>query len=360
MRKTLFLALLSSMLLCACKRDKVQKEIQPVKVKTMTVGNMSMESGQAYSGTIEEMSGTSLSFAGMGTVRTLHVAEGQFVRQGHLVATLDASTSANSVSMAQATTSQAEDALKQAEDAYERMKMLHDNGSLPEIQWIEMETKLSQARSLVKQAKAAEQIARKGVTDTRLVAPFSGYIIKKNVEVGSNVAPGQPVAKLVRIDQVKVKIAVPEEEIPAISKGMRLDVKVPALANRHYMARVGECGVAADPLSRSYEVKAVIPNPNHDLLPGMVCEVTTEGLAPKTSPASRSAWNIAIPAHIVQIDADNQPFVWTVVGGKAHKTMVETGENAGDLIVIDKGLRSGDKVVVEGQQKISTDMIVEE
>lgn len=360
MRRTIIFALLAALCVCSCKKNVVKKDVLPVKVKTLTVGNMAVENGQAYSGTIEEMSGSSLSFASMGTVKTLHVSEGQFVRQGQLIGTLDASTSANSVSMAQATTSQAEDALKQAEDAYQRLKLLHDNGSLPEIQWIEMETKLSQARSMVRQAKAAEQIARKGVTDTRLTAPFSGYVIQKNVEVGANVAPGVPVAKLVRIDHVKVKISVPEEEIPNITKGMALNVKVPALADRHFSARVSECGVAADPLSRSYEVKAVIPNPRHDLLPGMVCEVTVEGMAPRTSPATRSAWTIALPAHIVQIDADNQPFVWTVVDGKAKKTMIETGENAGDLIVIDRGLKSGDKVVVEGQQKISTDMKVEE
>ena len=360
MKKTVFFVLLTVLCVCSCKRNELRREVAPVKVKTITVGNTAVERGQIYSGTIEEMSGSSLSFAGMGTVKSLHVSEGQFVRQGQLIGTLDASTSTNSVSMAQATTSQAEDALKQAEDAYQRMKLLHDNGSLPEIQWIDMETKLSQARSMVKQAKAAEQIAKKGVTDTRLLAPFSGYIIQKNVEVGSNVAPGVPVAKLVKIDHVKVKISVPEEEISDINKGMVLNVKIPALADRHFMARVTECGVAADPLSRSYEVKAIISNPNHDLLPGMVCEVTVEGMAPRTSPTSRSAWTIALPAHIVQIDADNQPFVWTVVDGKAKKTMIETGENAGDLIVIDKGLKSGDKVVVEGQQKISTDMKVEE
>lgn len=75
------------------------------------------------------------------------------------------------------------DALSQAEDTYRRMKQLHTAGSLPDIQWVDAQTKLSQARALVRQTRAAEAIARKGMTDTRLIAPFSGYISKKTAEV---------------------------------------------------------------------------------------------------------------------------------------------------------------------------------
>ena len=360
MRTRIVMGLLAMLIVCGCN-EKKQRAVLPVKVKTITVGTTTVGGFQTYSGTIEEQSGSALSFAGMGTVKSINVAEGQFVHQGQLIATIDASTSNSSMNMAQATTAQAEDALKQAEDAYQRMKMLHDNGSLPEIQWIEMETKLNQARSMVKQAKAAEQIARKGVHDTRLFAPFSGYISQKSVEVGANVAPGVPVVKLVRIGQVKVKISVPEEEIAAFHKGQTLHVKVAALGNRVFESRVTECGVSADPLSRSYEVKGTMANPRHELLPGMVCEVSAS--LPSTrlavNPDSARAF-IALPANIVQIDADNQPFVWTVVGGKAHKAPVTTGENIGDNVLIASGLKQGDKVIVEGQQKVSTDMKVEE
>lgn len=359
MRTKVVMGLLTMMIVCGCNERK-HREVLPVKVKTITVGTTTVGGLQTYSGTIEEQSGSSLSFAGMGTVKSINVSQGQFVHQGQLIATIDASTSNSSMNMAQATTAQAEDALKQAEDAYQRMKMLHDNGSLPEIQWIEMETKLNQARSMVKQAKAAEQIARKGVQDTRLFAPFSGYISQKSVEVGANVAPGVPVVKLVKIGQVKVKISVPEEEIAAFHKGQTLHVRVAALGNRVFESRVSECGVSADPLSRSYEVKGTIANPHHELLPGMVCEVSTNAQRPSSDSQHLSPSFISLPANIVQIDADNQPFVWIVEGGKAHKALVTTSENIGDNVLIASGLKQGDKVIVEGGQKVSTDMKVVE
>lgn len=357
MKKEMYLMLLiATLVISSCSEKKQQAgQSQPVKVKTMPVGVSAAGGGQAYSGVIEEMSGTSLSFAGAGTVKTLNVSEGQFVAKGQVLGAIDPQTMQNTVNMARATTAQAEDALKQAEDAYGRMKLLHDNGSLPEIQWIDVQTKLSQAQQMVRQARASEQIARKGLTDTRLLAPFSGYVAQKLVDIGSNVVPGMPVIKLVKIDQVKVNISVPEEEISAISKGQTIHVTVAALGGKRFTARVIERGVSADPLSRSYEVKAVIANLSHELLPGMIAGV--EGMA---SVAHKTRTCVSLPATIVQIDADNKPFVWIVQDGKAEKRMITVGENSGDNVMVTAGLSTGDKVIVEGQQKVSTGMQVTE
>lgn len=332
--------LLAALVVCsACSEKKGVREARSVKVKTLTVAAQLLQGGQNYSGTIEETSGTSLSFAGIGTVKSIHVSEGQFVSKGQLIGVLDATSAQSAYEGALA-------AKEQALDAQQRLKMLHDAGSLPEVKWIEVQTQ-------VRQALAAEQIARKSLSDTKLYAPFSGYIAEKTVEAGTNVIAGMPVVKLVKIDQVKVKINVPEEEIAYISKGQPLKVSIAALKGREYEARVTEKGVSADALSRSYEVKAVVNNPWHELLPGMIAEV----VAPSGT-SEGGAVGYILPAEIVQIDADNRPFVWTVVDGKAQKTYITTGENIGDKIAIASGLKQGDKVICEGQQKVSNGMEV--
>lgn len=348
--------LLTLLILGSCSEKKQEsRDIQPVKVKTMLMGAASFNGGQSYSATIEEMSGTSLSFAGGGTVKSLNVSEGQFVSRRQLIGVIDAQNMRNNMNMASASRVQAEEGLKQAQDAYDRMKKLYDNGSLTEMKWVEVQTQLSQAQQAVRQAKASEQIAKKSLTDTRLYAPFSGYVAEKSVEIGANVAPGMSVIKLVKIDNVKVKMSVPEEEISNITKGQKIQVSVGALPGKRYTATVTEKGVSADPLSRSYEVKAVIPNPRHELLPGMVA--TVQDVVTVTR---KERITVAIPATIVQIDADNQPFVWTVVDGKAQKTPVSLGANVGNDVVITQGLNMGDKVIVEGQQKVSSGMQVKE
>lgn len=81
------------------------------------------------------------------------------------------------------------------------MKTLYENKSLPEIKWVEVQSKLQQAQSM-------ESIARKNLEDASLYAPFDGVIGKRNVEAGENVQPGKPVFTLLDVGTVNIKIAV--------------------------------------------------------------------------------------------------------------------------------------------------------
>ena len=341
--------LAATIMLAGCSEQK-ESTVKAVKVRTLTVEASQGGDAQGYSGTIEEESGTVLSFASVGTLRSVGVDEGQMVRQGQLIATIDETSLQSAYEAALA-------AKEQALDAEERMRLLHDAGSLPEIKWIEVQTQ-------VRQAVSAEKMAKKALTDTRLYAPFSGYIAEKQAEAGQSVAPGVPIVKLVRIDRVKVNISVPEEEISQIRTGQPLQVSVSALGGKTFEAKVTEKSVTADALSRSYEVKGIISNPQHELLPGMIAEVTTTAEGDLKSPDSRvadlkSATTVTLPAEIIQIDADNRPFVWTVVDGKAQRTYVTLGQNIGDNVQIAEGLKAGDKVICEGQQKVSNGLEVE-
>lgn len=338
MKKKYVYVLLAAVTLCACgEKKEAGEDVVAVKVKAMRLSPAMSQSGHSYPGTIEETSGTTLSFSGMGTIKELHIREGQTVRAGQLIGTIDATTARNAHDIAQATREQAEDALQ-------RMTMLHDAGSLPEVKWIEVQAQ-------VRQAQAQEQIARKAMTDTRLLAPFSGYIAEKSGEVGQNVAPGIPVARLVKIDQVKVRISIPESEISQIAIGQEVALRAFALGRRLFSGRIVEKGVSGDRLSRSYEVRAVLDNPGHELLPGMVCDVYT---------SQEQSQVMTIPANLVQIDADNVPFVWTIHDGKARKTALTLGDNAGEDVMVTDGLAEGDSMIVAGQQKVSDGMKVTE
>lgn len=330
------LLLLGTVLLTACKEEAKTAETAPVKVTTQKVTPTPIDGGQGFSGTVEESNGASLSFSSVGTVKELYVSEGQMVSQGTLIGVVDATTAQNSLNAAVAT-------LQQAQDAYDRMKQLHDNGSLPEIQWIDVQSKL-------KQATAAEQIARKGVADCRLYAPFSGFIAKKSVEVGQNVAPGLEVVKLVKIGQVKVKIAVPENEIASIHKGDNVRIMVDALGGKLYNGTVSEKGIEANPLSRSYDVKVSVSNPQNELLPGMVCNAYFA--------KGDGAVGIVLPSRVVLLDSENNTFVWLNQNGKAVKRMVQVGEQTANGVVVTSGLKEGDAVIIDGGQKVSQGMKV--
>ena len=116
-------------------------------------------------------------------------------------------------------------------------------------------------------------------------------------------------------------------------------------------ATVTEKGVAADPLSRSYDVKLSLPKADRKLLPGMVADVALRG--------GNASMACILPAHIVQIDENNNEFVWLAVGGKAVKRIVTVGGFTADGVTVTSGLADGDMVITAGAQKVSEGMRVE-
>ena len=329
---------LTVIILTACGGDTGSNSTvrEAVNVEVTRVNAATADLTDHYSGTVEEESGSLLSFAVGGTVSRVLVSEGDRVAKGQLIATLDAEQLTHNHAAAQA-------AMKQAEDAYRRMEELHDKGSLPEIKWVEAQTALERAH-------AAEQSARKQLADCRLYAPFSGVISKKFAEKGQNVAAGTQVVKLVAVGRMKVKIAVPENEMAQITIGQKADVTIEALGGASMQGTVTEKGVAADPLSRSYEVKISLPKADRKLLPGMVADVALRG---GTSPAA-----CILPAHIVQIDETNNEFVWLAVKGKAVKRIITVGGFTAYGVTVTSGLADGDMVITAGAQKVSEGMRV--
>ena len=324
------------MALCSCGEKKQTAEEQTVRVKVQQIQAEAVNGEQGFSGTIEEQSGASLSFATAGTIQRIYVNSGQTVGAGQLIAELDPTTMQNAYTIAKT-------ALEQAQDTYNRMKELHDDGSLPEMQWIAIENQL-------KSATASEAMAKKSLADTKLYAPFGGYIATKDAEVGQNAGPGVPVVKLVSIGSVKVKISVPEDDIQRIKKGSSMKIIVPALGNREFSGSVTERGVSADPRSRTYEVKATINNHDGQLLPGMICQAFTNYMQGTTG--------VFVPANLVQLDSDNNTFVWVVNGGKAVKRQIFISNETAQGAQVSGGLSDGDQIIVAGQQKVSNGMKV--
>ncbi len=342
--KVIFPAWLAAALLAvSCSGNNTPEGTGRVAVKTVKVSS-GIQEGTAYSGTIEETTGTALSFSGTGTIATMGLREGQMVSKGQVLATLDGKNQENILISAKSSTAIARESLSQMEDMYSRMKILHDAGSLSEMQWIEAETRLAQAKAAVEAAEAQEAIAGKGQADTRLTAPFGGFVSKKMADVGQQVLPGTPVVKLVDIDRVKAKFSISESEVGTVAVGQKMSVRVGTLSDASFEGTVTDKSVSADPVSRSYDVSVLIDNKDHRLLPGMLCEVSA---APR-----EGGGEIAVPSQVVLIDETNSPYVWCVDGGKATKKHVTLGRNAGEDVVIASGLKEGDSVITEGRQKV--------
>ena len=326
--------LLSALLICSCTGKKEQEAKAPIRVKTEVASTATSVNGQTYVGMVEEQEATAVSFTGMGVVKRVLVNEGQAVAKGQLIAEMDDTQARNLLSGAEAQ-------MTQANDALERFKMLHDAGSLPEVQWVEIQSKVAQAKSQL-------DVAKKNLADCRLVAPVSGIIGKKMIGAGETALPSQAVVSILDISSVKVKVAIPEAEIGGISGNTSSIIKVEAIGSSFEGGRI-EKGVQADALTHTYDIRINVVNRERKLLPGMVASVSfgSEKSEVKTE-------QLSMPVTAVQKQADGSLFVWTI--GKdstAHRTTITTGETLGNRIVVTTGISEGERIVTEGYQKLS-------
>lgn len=317
--------------LCACS-GKVEKSApETVRVDAIVVTATDISGARAYSGTIEESAGTTLSFAVPGTVQRIYVSAGDKVVKGQLIATLDDASLRNAYDISLA-------ALAQAQDAYDRMKKLYDANSLPEMQWVEVQNTLRSAQS-------AAAIAKRSLDDAALHSPISGYVSEKFADAGSTVAPTLPIIKVVDIHPVKARISVPESDIANMALGQDAAVTLGSMPGKTFVGKITDKGVSANPISRSYDVKVTLDNSDEALLPGMICDVRLLSETPDQA--------IVLPNSAVLLDANNQNFVWLAQNGVARKRTVGIGGMVDSGIVVTSGLEVGDSVIVNGQQKVS-------
>lgn len=332
MKKTLVLLLGLLLFMTACS-SKTEHQIQPIAVEVETVSASTEDLNRSYVGTIEEEEAVSVSFTGMGTLKRVLVSEGQAVHQGQLLAELDDTQAQNLLDAAKAS-------YHQAEDAIARYKQLYDKGSLAESKWIEAQSRLDEM-------KASLRSAEKNLKDCRLVAPVSGIVGKKQMTAGMTALPSEPVMTLYKINNVKVKVSVPEREIAEITAHTPSQISVKAANVKLAGGRI-EKGVVADPLTHTYDIRIMLDNKEQMFLPGMVCDVLI-GLN-----RSNSQEHFSLPVRCIQQSADGTLFVW-IVDASCHvkRQLITLGETQGNRIEILSGLTQGMKVIIAGYQKVS-------
>jgi membrane fusion protein (multidrug efflux system) len=325
-------------MLVACGKEEKEQKKQPVavKVSVQVIDTTSQAETMRYSGSIEAENSVQIGFSVPGVVSVVNVNEGQHVSAGQLVATIDPNEYDNALLIASA-------GLEQAEDMFTRLEGLYKKGSLPAKDFIDIKSKLAQA-------KANKNLAAKRVKDTKLYAPMSGIVISKLIEKGATAAPGAPAFTIINTSKVYARVSVPESEIGKLNKGQLAQVSIATL-NTQLNGKIAIINPMADAATKSYSVKIQLENSNGKLLPGMIADagITT----------GRQVGLISVPAKAVIRDADDITYVFvTTKDNKVVRKRVTPGGFNGNDIVIKEGLSAGEQVVVSGQTKLKDGALV--
>ena len=320
---------------CADRGSHKITEKEPVNVGVMTVTPMSSQYYNVYVGEINASGSAIITANHSGILQSIDVEQGSRVSKGEVLAEIVSKNVLASYEMSHAT-------LRQAEDGYERVKKVHESGTVADVKMVEIETQLAKAR-------AAATSSAQSLEECKLKAPFNGTISDVLVEEGVHVNPATPVLKIVDLSTIEVTIPVPEGEIGKIRIGQKALIDVPALDITGIEAHVELKGVTAASPSHTYRCTLVPDKTQTDLYPGMVCKVRLS----KESDSLR----IRIPASSVEMDSKGR-FVWIVKDGVVGRSYVTVEGYQEQGVIISSGLEPGDKVIVKGAAKVSTGMKV--
>lgn len=320
---------------CKDKNDKPSLP-PPVRVTVMPVSPSEETPSNEYSATVSSENSTTVSFSVPGTIQNLYAREGQKVAKGQVLGRLKAGDYQSSLNIAEAE-------LAEATDAYQRLKKLHDANALPDIKWVEIQQK-------VKQAENATQIARRALEDATLKAPATGVINRKFANEGQTILSVEPIYEIISTDGLNVDVSVSENAIGSFKVGQKARVSFESPSLPSVEGKVSSKTVAADPVTRSFTVKIAIPNPEGNILPGMIANVIFESI----SDANDAIAGTILPAQSVLLNEDNRYFVWVVKNGIALRKFVETDQLAPGGVLVTSGLEKNDSVIVAGMQKVGT------
>jgi HlyD family secretion protein len=230
---------------------------------------------------------------------------------------------------------QVEAARAEVRQAQERLKLL-EAGPRPED--------IAQAEAEHRRAAATVERLEDEIRRMRIVAPISGFLVRKRVEIGGWVRAGDAVAELIALDPVYVVGPVGERHVGRLARGARARVSVDAFPGRTFAGEVAYVVPQADLQTRSFPVKVRVRNGDHLLKSGMFARVALD------IPGSRTA--VHVPKDAV-LRRDGGAVVFVVEDGVARARAVRTGQASGAAVeILDGGLASGQEVVVVGNDTL--------
>lgn len=372
MKKIIAVLIAIMILFTGCKENK--KEIVAEKlIKVEDVKIEKMDDIFETSGNVKPAKTVKVAFKVPGVIRMINGNEGEFLKLGDSlmalddhqyklnVASADAQYSAlrlKSDSEVPSLVNQAHSQLELMKKRYQRVKTLYENDAIPRDKLDEIEAAVEVIQNKYNEALNARDIynaqlesvssmrelAQSQLNDANVSSPINGVILKKLSEVGETIGSGYPVLVMGQIDQVDVEIGVVDSDLKSLKQGQKAQIKIYGI-DKTYEGSITEIGTLADSKTRTFPIKIRLENSNLKLKPGMVAKVNIK---------RSTNQGIMIPLDCINKDAGSEKvFILDEKKNKAYERKIKVGKILGQKIEILEGLKEGEKIVVQGQFRLS-------
>lgn len=279
-----------------------------------------------------------------GQITRLAHDEGDAVATDEVVIEIDPERRRLEVESAQAMIAQADAQSSEAARELARMEKLHAQGVAADAKLDQVRTQLRLAKSSRDAAQAQLGMAERSLRDSNVRAPFSGLVARRYVSEGEFVQPGQKLFDLVALDPIEVEFHLPERDSSRVSQDAPVAVRVAPFPDEVFEAKVSVIAPTIDPQTRTLRVKALLPNADGRLRPGLFARADL-GVSVREGV-------VMIPEEAILQRADGAVAFRIGEGGRAERRAIRLGVFQQGKVEVLEGIAAGDLVVVRGQEQL--------
>ncbi len=270
-----------------------------------------------------------------GRIVNLTVKEGDYAKKGRLIAKIDLESLDKQLAEIQKS-------LEMAKQIYERQERLWNQNIGTEIQYL-------QAKNNVEQIEKSIETLNYQKTKSNVYSPISGEVAMLNKELGEVAGPGEPIATLLNTRKLNISVDIPENLLPAVSRGDYVSVTIPAI-NYEEKHRIKRIGTQVNPSNRTIPVEVEIYNSTGKIKPNLLATMLVKDF--------ESTDVITIPTTLLQQEVSGKYFVYTIESEDENKVVtkkyIEVGESYEDKIVVLEGLTENEIIIDKGSRLVSS------
>jgi RND family efflux transporter MFP subunit len=336
------------LLSCGEKKESINPNLVSRPVKTIMITDKPYELSYNFPGKVRADRKTILSFQVRGRIVKLPVKVGQTVKKGDLLAQLDPQNYKHLYLNCVA-------AYNEKKVKYRRAKALHRQDV---ISVGEYDTRVRQYEESISNLK----IAKKKYNDTALYAAYSGIVAKKFVENYQEIQAKQPIFMFFNLKFLEIEMYLPEKYMILFENPKKYNCFANFLPfpDKKFKLKLKEYDAIADPQTLAYKIIFRMKNPEElRVFPGMSARVE---MVKNVQYSDDDKYSYQVPVEAVVSNIDKSSFVWLVdkKTNAVYKQNVVVDEMRNDLIMINKGLKVGDRLVVSGVHHLHVGLKVHE
>ncbi len=364
MKKIIILLILLIFSACHKETQELSTKKEEVNARTIKVTKSKVDDYYEVSGSVVSRNPIAIVSKVMGTVASVNVDEGSYVKRGDLLVILDAPDIKASLDRADGAIKETEKAINMAksnlqfaENTYKRYENLYNQQAISRQEFENIKLKRDQAEDEVKrleaalsQAKAEKTKAEGVVSYLKIISPVDGVVTEKKANIGMNILPGMPLLTVETTDRLRLEVMGDEKILPVIKKGMSFPVYFEAI-KKEVKGVVSDFVPAVESTTRTFKIKIDLPK-DKDIVIGLYGTVKIPiGKTEKIYIPRKAVLEKGQLSYVYVLDSKSQATMRLIRLGKELESQIEvlSGLSEGEIMVeeITEAIKEG--VIIRGE-----------